>query len=80
MSHFERSAIFVKKFEYYFDYQPEAYNYIMASKILRNRDKNLLKDLISGKKVRELAIDYKCSERTICARRKQIFEKTRHLM
>ena len=49
----------MKKFEYYFDYQPEAYNYIMASKILRNRDKNLLKDLVNGKKVRELAIDYK---------------------
>lgn len=30
-----------KKPNYYFDYQQEAYNYIMASRLLRNR--NLLK-------------------------------------
>ena len=34
----------MKTFEYYFDYSPEAYNYIMSSKILRNRDKMILKD------------------------------------
>lgn len=70
----------MKKFEYYFDYQKEAYDYIMASRILRNRDKEILKDLVDGKKVRELAIDYNCSERTICNRRKEIFEKTKYLM
>ena len=69
-----------KKPNYYFDYQKEAYNYIMASRLLRNRDKNILKDLVQGKTVRQLAVDYNCSERTICNRRREIFEKTQSLM
>lgn len=40
----------MKTFEYYFDYSPEAFNYIMSSRILRNRDKKILKDLVNGKK------------------------------
>lgn len=70
----------MKRFDYYYDYSPEAYNYIMASRILRNRDKEILKDLVNGKKTKEIAIDKKCSYRTICTRRKEIFEKTKHLM
>lgn len=66
----------MKKREYYFDYTKEAYDYIMASKILRNRDKNILRDLVKGKKTKEIAIDNQCSYRTICSRRKEIFEKT----
>ena len=65
---------------YYFDYSPEAYNYIMSSKILRQSEKNILNDIIRGKTVRELAIDNKCSEMTICRRRKKIFELTKTLM
>lgn len=65
---------------YYFDYQKEAYEYIMASRILRNRDKELLKGLVNGKTVKELAYEHGCSERTICTRRKEIFEKTQYLM
>ena len=42
----------MKTFEYYYDYTPEAYNYIMASRILRNRDKKILKDLVEGKKLK----------------------------
>lgn len=70
----------MKKFEYYYDYTQEAYNYIMSSKLLRNRDKMILKDLVGGKKTKEIAIDNKCSYRTICSRRKEIFEKTKNLM
>ena len=70
----------MKTFEYYFDYSPEAYNYIMSSKILRNRDKMILKDLVEGKKTKEIAIDHNCSYRTICTRRKEIYEKTVNLM
>lgn len=70
----------MKTFEYYFDYSPEAYNYIMSSKILRNRDKKILKDLVEGKKTKEIAIDNNCSYRTICTRRKEIYEKTVNLM
>lgn len=70
----------MKTFEYYYDYTPEAYNYIMSSRILRNRDKNILKDLVEGKKSKEIAIDNKCSYRTICSRRKYIFNKTKDLM
>ena len=74
------SGVAMKKFEYYFDYSPEAYNYIMSSRILRNRDKNILKELIEGKKTKEIAINQKCSYRTICTRRKEIYEKTKDLM
>lgn len=31
----------MKKFNYYFDYSPEAYNYIMQSKILRQSEKRI---------------------------------------
>lgn len=69
-----------KRNVYYFDYSPEAYNYIMTSKILRQSEKNLLKDIINGKTVKELAINYKCSEMTICRKRKKIFNLTFGLM
>ena len=65
---------------YYYDYSPENYNYIMAGRILRQSEKNLLKDIIDGKTVRQLAIEYKCSEMTICRRRKRIFNLTKDLM
>lgn len=65
---------------YYFDYSPEAYNYIMASRILRQSEKNILRDIVSGKSVKELAINYRCSEMTICRRRKKIFTLTKELM
>lgn len=70
----------MKTIEYYFDYTKEAYNYIMASNILRNRDKNILKDLVNGVKTKEIAINNNCSYRTICTRRKEIFEKTKNFM
>ena len=66
--------------EYYFDYSKEAYDYIMSSKILRNRDKKILEDIVSGKKTKEIAVDNNCSYRTICTRRKEIFEKTMGFM
>jgi FixJ family two-component response regulator len=70
----------MKKFNYYYDYAPEVYNYIMTSKILRQSEKNILRDIVEGKTVKELAANYKCSEITICRRRKKIFELTRGLM
>lgn len=70
----------MKTMEYYFDYTAEAYNYIMSSNILRNRDKNILKDLVNGVKTKEIAINNQCSYRTICTRRKEIFEKTKCFM
>lgn len=70
----------MKTFEYYFDYTPEAYNYIMTSRILRNRDKKILQDLVDGKKTKEIAINNGCSYRTMCTRRKEIYEKTKNLM
>lgn len=65
---------------YYYDYSPEAYRYIMSSRILRQSEKNILDDIVNGKTVKELAINYKCSEMTICRRRKKIFELTKDLM
>ncbi len=70
----------MKKFEYYYDYTPEAFNYIMSSKLLRNRDKKILKQLVDGKSIKEIASLNNCCYRTICYRRKEIFEKTKHLM
>lgn len=75
-----KKGIYMKTIEYYFDYTPEAYQYIMSSKILRNRDKSILKDLVEGKKTKEIAIENKCSYRTICTRRKEIFDKTKQFM
>jgi FixJ family two-component response regulator len=52
----------------------------MTSRILRQSEKDLLKDIVDGKTVRELAIDNKCSEMTICRKRKKIFNLTQTLM
>lgn len=65
---------------YYFDYAPETYNYIMTSRVLRQSEKNMLRDIVDGKTVKELADNYKCCEMTICRKRKKIFEKTKDLM
>lgn len=65
---------------YYFDYSKEAYNYIMSSRILRQSEKDLLQEIIRGKSVKELAVENRCCDRTICRRRKTIFEKTKDLM
>ena len=65
---------------YYFDFSPETYNYIMTSRILRQSEKNLLKGINEGKTIKELAIDNKCSDRTICRKRKALFEKTKDYM
>ena len=70
----------MKKIEYYYDYTKEAYNYIMSSQLLRNRDKKILKDLVEGKKTKEIAYENNCSYRTLCTRRKEIFEKTKCFM
>ena len=70
----------MKKREYYFDYSNEAYNYIMSSKMLRNRDKKILEALVNGKKSKEIAVDMNCSYRTICTRRKEIYDITKSLM
>ena len=69
-----------KRNVYYFDYSPETYNYILSSKILRQSEKDLLRDIVAGKTVKELAINYKCSQMTICRRRKKIFTLTSALM
>lgn len=66
---------------YYFDYSNETYRYIMASRILRQSEKNLLKNIVEEKKtVKEIATDEDVSDRTICRRRKKLFEKTKCLM
>ena len=70
----------MKKFNYYYDYSPENYNYIMSSKILRQSEKTLLKQFVMGKTVKALALEYKCSAMTICRKRKKIFELTKSFM
>lgn len=71
----------MKRFEYYFDYTPEAYKYIMSSNILRNRDKKILKLFYEDeKKTKEVAILSNCSYRTMCNRRKEIFDKTKNFL
>lgn len=70
----------MKKYEYYFDFSEDALDYIMKSKILRNRDKRILKQLTEGKKTKEIAVESGYSYRTLCTRRKEIFEKTRYFM
>lgn len=66
---------------YYFDYSKETYNYLMTSRILRQSEKDLLKGIVEDNKtVKELALDNKCCEMTICRKRKKIFEKTKDFM
>ena len=39
-----------------------------------------MEDIVSGKKINEIAINNNCSIRTICTRRKEIFDKTKCLL
>lgn len=65
---------------YYFDYTSNEYLYLLKNDSLKNTEKQLLYDLVQGKTVRQLAVDYNCSERTICNRRKDLFLKTKALL
>lgn len=70
----------MKKFNYYYDYSPETYNYIMASRILRQSEKNMLEQFVRGKTVKEMAMEYNCSTMTICRKRKKIYDLTKNFM
>lgn len=65
---------------YYYDFCDEAYNFIMNGNLLKNSEKKLLDDIIHGETVKALAMKYKCSEMTICRKRKKIFELAKPLM
>ena len=52
----------------------------MSSRILRQSEKKLLEGIVEGKTVKELALNNKCSEMTICRKRKKIFYLTKELM
>ena len=72
----------MKTFEYRYYYEPDVYDYIMASKILdRKKHENLiLKELVKGKTCKQIAEKYNYSERTIQDRRRDIYNKTKNLM
>jgi len=70
----------MKRNEYYFDYTDEALQNILKSNILRNRDKKILLKLVEGKTVSKIAEESNCSYRTICNRRRDIFNATKKFM
>lgn len=63
-----------------FDFSQEIYQFIMDNNFLRESEKVMLREIIDGKTVKQLADKYNCSEMTICRKRKKIFEKTSNLM
>ena len=77
-----RGCIFIKTFNYTYNYNPSIYDYIMSTMILneRKQEKKILSLLVKGKTCAEIADEVGYCERTIQTRRKDIYEKTKDLM
>lgn len=64
--------------QYTYNYEPEMYNYILASNILnkKKREDKIFKDLVAGYNCKEIGKKHHFSEATIKNRRKDIYHKT----
>ena len=67
----------VLKPHYYFDMTQKAYDYIMASNILKEskKEKTILNLCLDGKSIKEISNEVKMSDRTINRRKKDIYDK-----
>lgn len=67
----------MKKEHYCFDVTSEAYNFIMSSNILKEskKEKTILNLCIKGEPIKEIMNKTGYSSRTICYRKKTIYNK-----
>lgn len=79
---FSKGVFFLKLMQYTYVYEPELYNYILASNILNKSKKEdkIIKKLVNGYTCKEIGESLGYSERTIQNRRKDIYEKTKKYM
>ena len=78
----KKGGVCMKLMQYTYNYEPEMYNYILASNIL-NKKKNehkIFKALVDGYNCKEIGKKYHYSEATICNRRRDIYNKTKKYM
>ena len=72
----------MKLMQYTYNYEPEMYNYILASNILnkKKQEDKIFKDLVAGYSCKEIGKKYHYSEITIRYRRRDIYNKTKKYM
>ena len=72
----------MKLMQYTYNYEPEMYNYILASNILNKKkcEDKIFKALVEGYNCKEIGKKFNYSESTICNRRKDIYNKTKKYM
>ena len=72
----------MKTMQYTYNYDPEMYNYILASNLL-NKKKNehkIFKALVEGYNCEQISKKYHYCVGTICNRRRDIYHKTKKYM
>lgn len=72
----------MKTKNYKFQYNMPTYEYLMNSFLLNEekKEKEILTLLLKGKSCMQIAEIIGYSERTVIRRKKEIYEKTKHLM
>lgn len=72
----------MKLMQYTYNYEPEMYNFILASNILnkKKQEDKIFKALVDGYNVKEISEKYHYSRATILNRRKEIYDKTKKYM
>lgn len=74
--------LFMKKFEYRFQYNPAKYNFIVSNMHLceEKREKEILEMLHNGKTCEQVGAELGYSARTIARRRKDLYYRIKDLM
>lgn len=77
-----RGCIFIKTFEYNFNYKPAIYDYIMSNISLNEekREKEILELIRKGKTCDQIGMETGYSSRTIARRRKDLHNKITDLI
>ena len=72
----------MKAFQYTYNFEPEMYNFVLASNILnkKKREDKIFISLVEGYNAKEISKKYHYSVPTILNRRKDIYEKTKRYM
>lgn len=72
----------MKLMQYTYNYEPEMYNYILASNLLNHKknEHKIFKDLVKGYNCKQISEKYGYCITTICNRRHDIYYKTKKYM
>lgn len=78
----QETGVYMKTFQYTYEFKPMIYDYIMRDLTLNEnkKEKKILELLVKGKTCEQIGEEVGYSSRTIVRRRKALYEKTKELM